>query len=62
MDRPGLVALDFADGLPGRLSPPARNRTEQFLKLLAGLAVSEPFIAPNQKALETILAPMRAGS
>jgi flavorubredoxin len=42
--------------------PPARGKTEQFLKLLATVPTSTPFVAPNQTALEQILAQMRGGS
>jgi flavorubredoxin len=36
--------------------PPARGKSEQFLELLAKVPTSTPFIAPDQKALEQILA------
>ncbi|KCZ72113.1 putative flavoprotein [Candidatus Methanoperedens nitroreducens] len=39
--------------------PPARSKMEQFLKLLAAVPASEPFVAPDQAALEQILAQMR---
>ena len=39
--------------------PPARGKTEQFLELLATVPTSTPFVAPNQTALEQILAQMR---
>jgi flavorubredoxin len=39
--------------------PPARGKTEQFLELLAKVPTSTPFVAPNQTALEQILAEMR---
>jgi flavorubredoxin len=42
--------------------PPARGKTEQFLKLLATVLTSTPFVAPNQKTLEQILAQIRDGS
>lgn len=42
--------------------PPARGRTEQFLELLARVPASAPFVAPDQAALEEILAQARAGS
>ena len=42
--------------------PPARGKTEQFLELLATVPTSTPFVAPNQTALEQILAQMRGGS
>lgn len=42
--------------------PPARNKTEKFLKLLADVPTSEPFVAPNQAALEQMLAQMKGGS
>jgi len=38
--------------------PPAEGKTEEFLKLLATIPPSTPSIAPNQKALEQILAQM----
>ncbi|MCZ7372783.1 MAG: MBL fold metallo-hydrolase [Candidatus Methanoperedens sp.] len=41
--------------------PPARNKTEQFLKLLADVPTLEPFVAPNQAALEQMLAQMKGG-
>lgn len=43
--------------LSGHL-PPATGQTEQFLKLLATVPPSTPSIAPNQMALEQILAQM----
>jgi flavorubredoxin len=39
--------------------PPARNKMEPFLKLLAAVPASEPFVAPNQAALEQMLAQMK---
>jgi flavorubredoxin len=39
--------------------PPARNKMEQFLKLLMAIPGSEPFVAPNQTALEQMLAQMK---
>jgi hypothetical protein len=42
--------------------PPARGKPEQFLELLATVPTSTPFVAPNQTALEQILAQMRGGS
>jgi superfamily II DNA or RNA helicase len=39
--------------------PPARGKTEQFLKLLTTVPTSTPFVAPNQAALEQILAQTR---
>jgi len=42
--------------------PPARGKTEQFLELLARVPTATPFVAPNQTALEQILAQMRGGS
>ncbi len=42
--------------------PPARGRTEQLLALLATVPASIPFVAPNQTALEQILAQMRSRS
>lgn len=38
--------------------PPAAGKTEQFLKLLAAVPPSIPSVAPNQTALEQILAQM----
>ena len=43
--------------LSGHL-PPARGRTEQFLKSLAAAPSSEPFVGPNQAALEAMMAQM----
>ena len=42
--------------------PPARGKTEHFLELLAKVPTSTPFVAPNQTALEQILASTRGGS
>ena len=42
--------------------PPARNKTKQFLKLLETIPTSQPFAAPNQTALEMMLAQMRGKS
>jgi flavorubredoxin len=42
--------------------PPARGKTEQLLEFLARVPASPPFVAPNQTALEQILAQMRGGS
>mgnify|MGYP001825800218 FL=1 len=42
--------------------PPATGKTEQFLDLLATIPPSTPSIAPNQTALEQILAQMGSGS
>jgi flavorubredoxin len=39
--------------------PPARNKMEQFLKLLMAIPASEPFVGPNQTALEQMLAQMK---
>jgi flavorubredoxin len=36
--------------------PPAQGRTEQFMEWLSSLPTSTPFVAPNQAALEQILA------
>jgi hypothetical protein len=36
--------------------PPARGVTEQLLELLVRVPTSPPFVAPNQTALEQILA------
>jgi hypothetical protein len=36
--------------------PPAQGKTAQLLKLLADVPTSEPFVAPNQAAVEQILA------
>ena len=47
--------------LSGHL-PPAQGRTEKLLELLARVPTSTPFVAPNQTALEQILAQMRGGS
>jgi flavorubredoxin len=41
--------------------PPARGKTEQFLKLLAAVPTANPFVAPNQPALEQMLAQVRVG-
>lgn len=42
--------------------PPAIERTEQFLDLLAAVPPATPSLAPNQSALEQILAQTRDGS
>jgi flavorubredoxin len=42
--------------------PPARGKTEQFLKLLQTVPSSAPFVTPDQRALEQILAQMKSGS
>jgi flavorubredoxin len=42
--------------------PAAREKTEQLLELLARVPTSAPFVAPNQTALEQILAQMKGGS
>ena len=42
--------------------PPATGKTEQFLELLATVPPSPPSIAPNQAALEHILAQMSGGN
>jgi flavorubredoxin len=42
--------------------PPAQGKTEQLLKLLARVPMSIPFVAPNQMALQQILAQTRGGS
>jgi flavorubredoxin len=42
--------------------PPAQGKTEQLLELLARVPTSTPFVAPNQTALEQILAQTRSGS
>jgi flavorubredoxin len=42
--------------------PPAPGKTERLLELLAGVPASTPFAAPDQAALEQILAGMRGGS
>jgi flavorubredoxin len=47
--------------LSGHL-PPATGQTEQFLELLATVPPSTPSIAPNQTALEQILAQMNGGN
>ena len=41
--------------------PPARGKAEKLLELLAMVPVSTPFVAPNQTALEQILAQMKDG-
>jgi flavorubredoxin len=41
--------------------PPAQGKTEQFLELLAKVPTSTPFVTPDQKALEQILAQMGSG-
>jgi flavorubredoxin len=42
--------------------PPARGKTDQFLELLAKVPPSTPFVAPNQTALEQLLASTKGGS
>ena len=42
--------------------PPAQGKNEQLLELLARVPTSTPFVAPNQTALEQLLAQMRGGS
>jgi flavorubredoxin len=42
--------------------PPAQGKTEQLLEFLARVPTSPPFVAPNQTALEQILAQIRGGS
>jgi flavorubredoxin len=42
--------------------PPAQGKTEQLLELLARVPSSTPFVAPDQKALEQLLAQMKTGS
>jgi flavorubredoxin len=42
--------------------PPALGKTKHLLELLARVRTSPPFVAPNQTALEQILAQMRGGS
>jgi flavorubredoxin len=42
--------------------PPARGKTEKFLELLAKVPASTPFVAPNQTALEQMLAQMKGRS
>jgi flavorubredoxin len=42
--------------------PPAQGKTEQLLKFLERVPTSTPFVAPNQAALEQILAQGRGGS
>jgi flavorubredoxin len=42
--------------------PPAPGKTERLLELLAGVPASAPFVAPDQAALEQILAGMRGRS
>jgi flavorubredoxin len=46
--------------LSGHL-PPTQGKTEQVLELLARVPTSTPFVAPNQRALEQILAQKRGG-
>jgi flavorubredoxin len=41
--------------------PPAQGKTEQLLDLLARVPASPPFVAPNQTALESILAQVKGG-
>ncbi len=41
--------------------PPAQGKTEQLLESLARVPTSPPFVAPNQTALERILAQTRGG-
>jgi hypothetical protein len=38
------------------------GKTEQLLAILAQVPASTPFVAPDQTALEQILAPMKGGS
>jgi flavorubredoxin len=42
--------------------PPARGKTGQFLDLLEKLPASTPFVTPDQKALQQILAQMKSGT
>ena len=42
--------------------PPVQGKNEQLLDLLAKVPSSAPFVAPNQEALEQILAQMRGGN
>ncbi len=42
--------------------PPARGKTDQLLELLAAVPTSTPFVAPNQTALEQILAQTKSRS
>ena len=42
--------------------PPARGKTEQFLKLIETLPASIPFVTPHQAALEQIMSEMKSGS
>jgi hypothetical protein len=42
--------------------PPVRGKTEQLLEWLARVPASPPFVAPNQPALEQILAQAGGGS
>jgi flavorubredoxin len=42
--------------------PPARGKTDHLLELLAAVPTSPPFVAPNQAALEQILAQTSGGS
>lgn len=41
--------------------PPAHGKSEQFLKLFEKVPASTPFVAPNQTALEQILAQEKGG-
>lgn len=42
--------------------PPAQGKTEQFLKLVEGCPSAEPFVTPNQAAMEAIMAGTGGGS
>lgn len=42
--------------------PPAQGKTEEFLKLVEGCPSAEPFVTPNQAAMEAIMAEMAGGA
>jgi flavorubredoxin len=42
--------------------PPVQGKTEKLLELLARVPASTPFVAPDQRALEQLLAQMRGGN
>ena len=41
--------------------PPAYDKNEEFLKMMAALPASEPFVGPNQADLEAMMAKMTGG-
>ena len=41
--------------------PPARGNNEELLRLLAAVPDTEPFVGPNQAALEAMLAQITQG-